>query len=249
MSAYEGFLTSVYAGKDIFRPTFFELIAQEQLSEVFRPAVRFVIDIWRERALPSFCSVLLDSWESFYTLLLLLLEGYHLRVHGATFAEHFFGLRRQEVAAAQKLLPLEAYERARQRSNAPPLSRFQQMSSLVIVVILPWLSAKCKERWNQQMSIPRSLAIPNDFSSESIFYRFYPMVHALDSLLSLSYRMLYLLEQTDTWSPWLHISGLKLARHFPDPPTPGEEERMGIKDLLKLSGQEHGMKTTKTLRF
>lgn len=34
MAAYEGFLTSIYAGKDIFRPTFFELIAQEQLSEV-----------------------------------------------------------------------------------------------------------------------------------------------------------------------------------------------------------------------
>lgn len=78
MAAYEGFLTSVYAGKDIFRPTFFELIAQEQLSEVFRPAVRFVVDIWRQRLQGRHSSLflrVLNSWDSFYTLFLLFLEG------------------------------------------------------------------------------------------------------------------------------------------------------------------------------
>ena len=49
MAAYEGFLTSIYAGKDIFRPTFFELIAQEQLSEVSGEScpMRFRWGIWR----------------------------------------------------------------------------------------------------------------------------------------------------------------------------------------------------------
>lgn len=227
MAAYEGFLTSVYAGKDIFRPTFFELIAQEQLNEVFRPAVRFIVDIWRERT--TFFRVILDSWESIYSLLLLLLEGYHLRVHGATFAEHFFGLRRQETASA-RLLPLEAFERARERSQAPPLTRRQQWTSLFVVVVLPWLSKKCKDRFRQveASTQPRS-------SRELLFYRLYPAVHALESLVSLTYRLLYLFEQTDIWSPWLQALNLKLARHFPDPPS--EDSSMRIQDVFKICGQ------------
>ena len=71
MAAHEGFLTSVYAGSDIFRPTFFELVAQEQLTEVFRPALRFLVDVWRDRA-PSSRRI---DWESLYTLFLLLLEA------------------------------------------------------------------------------------------------------------------------------------------------------------------------------
>ena len=49
-------------------------------------------------------------------------------------------------------------------------------------------------------------------------------VHAAKSLAVFAYGLLYLLEQTDIWSPWLHVLGLKLTRHFPEPPLPSEEK-------------------------
>ena len=68
-------LTSIYAGKDLFRPTFFELIAQEQLNEIFQPALRFLVDIFRERIVSPTLLTLLDSWEVFYTAFRMILEG------------------------------------------------------------------------------------------------------------------------------------------------------------------------------
>ena len=68
MAAYEGFLTSVYAGTDLLRPSFFELIAQEQLNEAIRPAIRFLLGRWSDVS---------------YGLLLLLLEVYHLSAWGS----------------------------------------------------------------------------------------------------------------------------------------------------------------------
>ena len=75
MAAYEGFLTSIYAGKDVFRPTFFELIAQEQLNEIFQPALRFLVDIFRQRSVSPTLLTLLDSWEVLYTAFRMILEG------------------------------------------------------------------------------------------------------------------------------------------------------------------------------
>ena len=40
-----------------------------------------------------------------YSIFLFLLEWWHLRTHDASFAEHFFGLRRQEIAPKRKLTP------------------------------------------------------------------------------------------------------------------------------------------------
>ena len=59
----EGVFTSVYAGSDLFRPSFFELIATEQLNEAIRSALRFLLGTWSDLA---------------YTMLLFFLESYHL---------------------------------------------------------------------------------------------------------------------------------------------------------------------------
>lgn len=73
-------------------------------------------------------------------------EAYHLRHHGASFAEHFFGLRRQ-VAAPPRLSALELVERARQGQSAPPLSPRQQLASLAALVVLPWARAAALARF------------------------------------------------------------------------------------------------------
>jgi len=237
MAAYEGFLTSVYAGKDIFRPTFFELIAQDQLADIFRPALRFVVEIGAERA-PRVLQPVLGYWQAIYTLFLLCLEGYHLRVHGATFAEHFFGLRRQQPESKQ-LLPLEALERARQRLNAPPLNRRQLGTSLILAVVLPWIWAKCEERF-RQLEVSQST---DGCRADLLLRRCYPAAHTASTGLTFVYRLLYLLEQTGIWSPWLHLLGLRLARHFPDPPNQAQDEASDkglakrMRDLVVVCGK------------
>ncbi|CAE7378645.1 PEX12 [Symbiodinium natans] len=236
--AYEGFLTSIYAGKNIFRPTFFELIAQDQLADVFRPALRFFVEIVSERA-PRGLLPFLEYWQAVYTFFLLFLEGYHLRVHGATFAEHFFGLRRQEPES-ERMLPLEALEKARRRLDAPPLNTKQRAASLIVAVVLPWVWAKGEERLRQLESFrPSTTTSPADVA----LHRFFPAMHAASAGLSFAYRFLYLLEQTGIWSPWLHLLGLRLVRHFPEPPGQLEEEEAGkslatrARDLLVMCGK------------
>ena len=237
MAAYEGFLTSIYAGKDLFRPTFFELIAQDQLADVFRPAVRFVVDIWSERA-PRALLPALDYWQSIYTAFLFVLEWYHLRFHGATFAEHFFGLRRQEPEPTERMLPLEALEKARRKLAAPPLTSKQRAASLIVAVVMPWAWAKCEERF-RQLEISSSTTRNQ---ADVVLYQCYPGVHAAHTALAFAYRLLYLLEQTGIWSPWLHLMGLRLVRHFPEPPDQVQEESekslaTRARDLLVLCGK------------
>ena len=140
-------------------------------------------------------------------------QGYHLRVHGATFAEHFFGLRRS-AAWTTPLTPLETLEIARRsKGGSPPLSLKQQVTSLMAVVLLPWCFRKCTEQFRQ---IETTLA-------NGWFYRWYPRVHAAKALVNFGYRLLYLMEQSEIWSPALHVLGLKLSRHFPEAPLAEDE--------------------------
>eukprot|EP00930_Biecheleria_cincta_P027207 TRINITY_DN19101_c0_g1_i1.p1 TRINITY_DN19101_c0_g1~~TRINITY_DN19101_c0_g1_i1.p1 ORF type:complete len:367 (+),score=55.43 TRINITY_DN19101_c0_g1_i1:367-1467(+) len=229
MDAYEGFLTSVYSGGDVFRPTFFELIAQEQLMDVLRSALRFAIGIWAERA-PAWLLPLFSRWEAVYSAGLLFLEGYHLRIHGATFAEHFFGLRRQEIASGRALSPLEAVERERRRRQAP-LTRRQQTFSLAVAVLLPWLRSQCEARFRQA----EAPLMPARSNADRVWLRTYPWVHAGHILALFGYRLLYLLERMEVWSPWLHLLGLRLVRHFPDPPASAADKPHNVMARLRDS--------------
>ncbi|CAE8585243.1 unnamed protein product [Polarella glacialis] len=235
MAVSEGFLTSIYAGGDIFRPTFFELIAQEQLMDALRPAVRFVVSVLAERA-PPWALPLFSRWETVYSAFLLLLEGHHLRVHGATFAEHFFGLRRQEIASGRRLSPLEVVEAARRRLSAPALSRRQQAASLAVAVLLPWFRSRCEERFREA----EGMAVAARGRRELAWLRVYPWVHAANVSAAFGYRLLYLLEQTDAWSPWLHVLGFRLVRHFPEPPSVDSGTKGRVQRLWEAASSAGG---------
>lgn len=213
MAAAEGFLTSVYALDDVTRPTFFELVAQAQLMSALRPAVRFVVSIYAERA-PARLLPLFARWQAVYSLLVLLLEGYHLRCHGALFTERFFGLKRQEAAPRRKLSMLEGVALERRRQENPTLTARQQLASLVTAVLLPLLGQRCEERFREADRIPLAART----FRERCWASLYPWIHASGGLLALAYQMLYLLRRTDVWSPSLHICGLRVIRVLPDPP-------------------------------
>jgi len=181
--------------------------------EALRPAFRFLVGVWAERA-PARLLPLLGHWQAVYSAGLFLLEGYHLRYHGATFAEHFFGLQRKVAQPLRRFSALEVVEMERQRLAAPALTKRLQMASLAVAVLLPWLRSKCEEHFR---ALEASFT-PARTVADISWLRVYPCVHAVNVLASFGYRLLYLLERTDVWSPWLHLLGLRLVRHFPEPP-------------------------------
>lgn len=114
---------------------------------------------------------------------------------------------------------------------------------------MPWIFSRCQERW-RRMERDMDGGRAND-----IFFHGYPVVHAVKSLAVFAYSLLYLLEQTDIWSPWLHLLGLKLARHFPEPPLPSEEKdqvkslAIRMQDLAKFCGRASLWGTVYALQF
>jgi len=173
-----------------------------------------------ERA-PSRLVPLLSQWRYIQALGWLALESYHLRVHGASFAEHFYGLRRQASSDGRKRMsPLDKIELARRRRSSPGLPVRARLASLVEVALLPLLTRALDRAHRRALEI--------SWTSQSLLQqslvRLYPNVRAIAKVVALAYRVLYLFERTSTWSPVLHLVGLQLVRHFP---TLGDENADG----------------------
>lgn len=181
--------------------------------DALRPAIRFAVSVFAERAPPVMLPILV-RWDTIQYIFLTFLEGYHLRHHSASFSEHFFGLRREESAPKRKLTPIEAVELQRRRQAAPELTVRQQIVSLVAVAVLPWIQGASEMRFREVERLPHG--------QRTMWQRhlvtLHPWVYAAGDLLALGYRLLYLLGRTNTWSPVLHVLGLQLVRHFPEPP-------------------------------
>lgn len=66
------------AATDPFRPSFFELIAQEQLSDLLKPAIRYVLTVLAQRN-PRYLLRVVNRFDEIYTLLMLAVERHYLR--------------------------------------------------------------------------------------------------------------------------------------------------------------------------
>lgn len=213
----DGFLTSFYALDDVARPTFFELVAQEQLVGALRPAAQFVAGILADRVQSTRALALLSRWDLFFRMCMAIVDWIHLTRYGASLSEHFFGLRRLKAMPLRKISPLEKVELERQRLQAPMLTLKQQLASLFVLVIFPWIRHQCEAYFREFEAVPqlrRSMF-------QRLFLRIYPWVHAASQSSTLAYQMLYLLGRVDVWSPSLQMLSLKVVRDMPPPPDVG----------------------------
>jgi len=170
-------------------------------------------------------------FETGYNIFLLLLESWHLHSHGASFAEHFFGVRRQEIAPKRKLTPLEAVELQRRRNQAPNLTMRQRFASLLVLVAVPFLRRRCEDKFREWEVLPSSARS----RLQQFWVAVYPWMHAASASAGMSYRVAYLLEQTDNWSPLLHVLGLRLVRQFPEPPALEDETKTRLQRMWDLA--------------
>ncbi|WWD20467.1 hypothetical protein CI109_104943 [Kwoniella shandongensis] len=202
---------------DHTRPSLFDLLAQEQLRDLFHPVVRYVLSYFAQRY-PRYLLRLLNHHEEFFALLLLLLERHHLKRHNASISEHFYGLR---------IFPSHTISTPRLSSIEPPrrrnLSRKQGWGLLLFLVGLPYLRARTQDYYERlgggrdeddiMEDVPTGMAVTK---GQRAFKLLYPYINLGIDLTFLGYDIAYLFDKSDSYRPWHRWLGLRVARRGPD---------------------------------
>ncbi|MCO5594456.1 hypothetical protein L7F22_048486 [Adiantum nelumboides] len=79
---------------DALRPSFYELAAQEQLQDLLKPCLRYVLSVLAQRN-PRYLLRIVNRFDEVYALMMWMIERHYLHTWGSSFAENFYGLRRR----------------------------------------------------------------------------------------------------------------------------------------------------------
>lgn len=237
-------------GSDPSRPSLFELVAQEQLRDLLQPALKYVLAVFAQRY-PRYLLRIVNRHEEFYALLMLLVENHYLRVHSASFAENFYGLKRRRK-------PLYETPRAKAAAGDLPgqgkLRKQDIRRSLLSLVLVPYLRAKAQDYYESLGGgIDPSLFEDEPSSQRSedasaslqarcraLFKKVYPWVNTSFEVWLLCYNIAYLFDYTSFYRPWLSWMGIDLRRIGPEdmplprtPPAAGSQPPKSIKHILR----------------
>ena len=239
---------------DIYRPSFFELIASDRLIPSLQPAIRHSL-LLLSRHLPQPLPGLLASHsdELFYALLFLI-QRHYLRVYDSTFAENFYGLRRvcallppsfqyrtasphtAQLYGPQSVILDKQSGAAVGEVQLSALSPTARNVTLVFTVALPYLQSKLEARYTEltalQYSDPLAPAPPLT-PRQRLLVAIYPYLHALLESVRFFYQCRYLFELSAFFLP-SHRWTSQLLR------------RLSAEDLQKLS-PSNALPTTSSL--
>ncbi|KAL4226144.1 ubiquitin-protein ligase peroxin 12 [Mactra antiquata] len=204
------------------KPSIFEVLAQESLISTVRPALRHATRVAAESR-PDKFGWLLRYYDEVYTFLDLLLEQYHLRKYCATFAEHFYNLKRQTPAQTSKHLPRGVF-----------------IKSMICVVLLPYIKEKLDKLFEEMRHTYNTYGSNQNMSKLSrAFVAIYPYVHTAWEGSILAYQTAYMFGKCDWHSPFLQFTGVTLCNDL-------EEEEVPMSRTVPL---EHMSLTQKVLRI
>lgn len=217
------------ATADPFRPSFFELIAQEQLADLLKPAVRYVLTVLAQRH-PRYLLRIVNRFDEVYAVLMFAIERHYLRTWNASFTEHFYGLRRRRRPAVSTQR-LEASVPPQKLQALRQLQGRQVYISLLFLVGMPYIESKMTEYWERigggaiidaggdddlfdddaehTHTQPRAAArheTPEERRRrqlESLVRRGFPYLQVAFQLWMLAYNINYLFGRTPYWRPWL----------------------------------------------
>ncbi|KAL0124327.1 hypothetical protein PUN28_006276 [Cardiocondyla obscurior] len=116
-------------GTTYIRPSIFEIIAQESLASTLEPAFKKILSFLVSFNPEKYGHILQWTDES-YLIFNAFLQQYYLRKYSASFSETFYGLKRVAVVNS-KLKEKLVYK--------------QQILSLIVIVIFPYLKNKLVE--------------------------------------------------------------------------------------------------------
>ncbi|GAA5804438.1 Pex12 amino terminal region-domain-containing protein [Helicostylum pulchrum] len=221
------FMSALGSQEDAYRPSLFELVAQEKLKELLQPAVQYILAIYAQRY-PRLLLRLVNNHEEFYAILMLLVERHYLKEWGGSFAENFYGLKRVSTSHLDNI----KFTSPINSQSSPNLTTTEISKSLLVLVGLPYV--KCRlDLFYQKVSGNGSILGDNEqeeLETEELqntetktsrklmirlirlFKKVYPIINLLYYGSNLAYNVAYLFGKTRYYTPWLHLLGLQVQR-------------------------------------
>lgn len=176
------------------KPSIFEVLAQESLLSSVRPAFKHAVRVLAESR-PERFSWLLRYYDEVFTVLDLFLEQYHLRKYSATFAEHFYSLKRQTPNQTSSHLPNTVV-----------------WKSILFVVLLPYIKLKLDELFeNLRHTYNTRPGNQETLQLGRAFVAIYPYIHTTWEGSLLAYQTAYMFGKFNWHSPFLHLTGATLV--------------------------------------
>ncbi|KAJ2723548.1 ubiquitin-protein ligase peroxin 12 [Coemansia sp. Benny D115] len=210
------FMSDMLSGADAGKPSVFELVAQQKMTDLLEPALRHITSFYAHRY-PRYLVRLLNWHEEAYAAVMLLVEKYYLRNYGGSFTEHFYGLKRTRQAKIR---------------GSDGLTRGDQWRSLIVLVVVPVLKSRL-DQWYERISGGEAARLlgsafrqqeeqgqgqeqrqgqPVEAWARRWMRKVYPLATFAGHMAQALYQLAYMFDRTSYSSPWLHLLGLRLRR-------------------------------------
>ncbi|KAJ3021290.1 ubiquitin-protein ligase peroxin 12 [Thoreauomyces humboldtii] len=75
------FVSNLGAAGDPYRPSVFELVAQDRMRDLLKPAVRYILSVYAQRY-PRHLLRLVSRHDELFSIIMLLVEQHYLREWG-----------------------------------------------------------------------------------------------------------------------------------------------------------------------
>ncbi|KAJ2878311.1 ubiquitin-protein ligase peroxin 12 [Coemansia asiatica] len=235
------FMSDMLSGADAGKPSLFELVAQQKMTELLEPALRHITSVYAHRY-PRYLIRILNWHEEVYAAIMLVVERHYLRNYGGSFTEHFYGIKRV---------------RMRQIGGSNALTRGDVWGSLVFLVGLPLVKSRLDQYYDRVSGGDAARLLGNVFSQQRnagvasqaqesgqqleeeevaaaraadplakarrkiaalrvatkrMFQQYYPHANCAYHLAAAFYYVAYMFDHTGYSSPWLHLLGLQIRR-------------------------------------
>lgn len=212
-------------GHDPNRPSLLELIAQEQLRDTLQPAIKYILAVFAQQY-PRYLIRIVNRFEEFYALLMLIVERHYLKLHGASFAENFYGLKRRRTPTVETVRVNAAL------NDISPHEKLQPKEirrSLLFLVGVPYLRSKAHEYYEElgggidselldaspQQSISYNSRHTLGHKLKNAYKAIYPWANLGLELWQLAHNLGYLFDKTPFYRPWLAWMGVDVRRMGP----------------------------------
>lgn len=230
---------------DPFRPSFFELYASEQLRSLLGPALRYIVVVLAQRR-AGILLRLANSFDEAYALALFLVERHYLKTWGASFAEHFYSLKRRRRPG---VLSANSHQSRSAQQKHEQLRTREIGLSLFFLVGAPYLASKAHAAWERiggglpgddvlfgdnedeeqaeashAASGSQGATASNSLSRrqrvqdklKDMFRTGYPYAQLGYQVWLLFYQLAYLFDRTPHWRPWFKWMRIDIRRLGPD---------------------------------
>ncbi|BGP45811.1 ubiquitin-protein ligase peroxin 12 [Rhodotorula kratochvilovae] len=232
------YLVDAGPAQDPYRPSIFELAAQDQLRDLLSPVVRYVLSVFAQRN-PRYLLRIVNHHDGLFAIAMWFVERHYLITHGGSFAETFYGLKRRKVLGSGGGGAKEERTKAAfaLTGKSDKLGRKEVTGSLLFLVLLPYLKIKATDLYERlgggvdadlfsspsspssspldllrNVALNPSLLTRIKLASQALFKLSYPHANLLWELLLLVYNLRYLFGRSPYWRPWFRILGIEVRR-------------------------------------